>query len=103
MTDYHIESAPPDVIANVHRIGHEILVLVAKIMESPSKNAHYTGEIIDAAEELAEYFENMGVTGDGNEPTAIAIPMDQNRTFSDLFMNMAQLGVSGLFERMKEE
>jgi len=103
MDEEYIEYAPSHVIADVHRMGHEIIVLVAKIMESPMKNAHYTEEILEAAEEMAKFFEEHGLTGDGNEPAPIAISSAEPRRLSDLFVDMAQLGINGFFDRIKEE
>lgn len=103
MDEEFIERAPAQVIADVHRMGHEIIVLVAKIMESPINNAHYTEEILEAAEEMAKFFDEHGLAGDGNEPAPIAISTIEPRTLSDLVMDMAQHGIIGLFDRMKEE
>jgi len=103
MDDEFIEHAPAEVIADVHRLGHEIIVLVAKIMESPINNAHYTDDILEVAEELKSFFEENGLTGDGNEPAPIAISTGQPRNLSDLFVDMAQLGINGIFDRIKED
>jgi|MDTC01.2.fsa_nt_gb hypothetical protein len=103
MEDEFIEHAPAHVIADVHRMGHEIIVLVAKIMESPINNAHYTEDILEAAEDMAKFFEDHGLTGDGNEPAPIAVSAIEPRRLSDLVVDMAQLGLTGLFDRMKEE
>lgn len=106
MEDEYIEHAPADVIAEVHRLGHEIIVLVAKIMESPMNNAHYTEEIFEATEELEEYFKSKGLTGDGNESQPIAMVSEDTGVMTlgqNYWLQMAQLGINGLFDKMKED
>lgn len=101
--DEYIEYAPEEILSELHKMGHEIIGLVVKIMEAPVKNAHYTNEISVILEDMEDFFTEHGIKGDGNVPQAIAQPLDQTRTLSDVFVDMAQLGINGFIEGLRRD
>lgn len=103
MEDEYFEYAPQEILQELHRMGHEIIGLVVKIMEAPVKNAHYTEAIGKYLDEMDELFEEHGINGDGNSPQAIAQPIEQGRTLQDALMDMAQTGLIGFIDKLRED
>lgn len=103
MEDEYFEYAPQEILQELHRMGHEIIGLVVKIMEAPVKNAHYTEAIGKHLDEMDEMFEEYGIKGDGNRPQAIAQPIEEGRTLQDALMDMAQTGLIGFIDKLRED
>ena len=101
--EIHVEYAPEEILNELHKLGHELIGLVVKIMEAPAKNAHYTNEINAIVEETEEFFSEHGIKGDGNTPQPLAQPLGATRTLSDVFVDMAQIGINGLIDGLRRD
>jgi len=99
----YMEYAPQEILQELHKMGHEIIGLVVKIMEAPVKNAHYTNDISLILDDMEELFKEYDIKGDGNTPQALAQPLDGTRTLSELFVDMAQVGISELIDGFRRD